>query len=330
MMIQTLKRCAAPVAMLLAACSGPRTELPPANGFRFLLEEDDTKVQATLETMRDAFVALMKKENVAVPFRPGVRFETTPQTVFFDGQNVVIPRWKELPPEFKTAVIRWMGTEENAKEFFAAAFHYYFPTHELGHFVQQVRGSVFDAWEKEFHANEVGVAFLRAQPDAAQRMARLRQIFETAAANMNPTYGRAYDKRALKPSKLIQIQSNQEDYAYLQLNQILDILQGSDVNPLPGFAMSERTKNGIDCTPIAARTAKSCPALSNPRGFCDGILSSIGAYFDEGCRSLGDAFLACYQQKEVFESCGTLDSKTPAIQTECQPLASQLEACVKK
>jgi hypothetical protein len=268
---------------------------------------------------------------VALPFEPGVIVKASPNIIFYDGKNVVLPRWATLPDEGKQAMARWVGDEAHAKELFEAAFHWFFVAHELGHFVQESRAKVLDHWEQERYANEVAVAFWRTQPDGNEKLQRFQKLIEFSTARMNPTYGRRYDKATIKPRQVGDLGNNPEDYGYFQFNLILDILKASSTKPTFTETVVERTKGGVDCRTVGTRLTKSCPALPDPDDICRKTVFQIGTFLNPGCESLGAQFIDCYAAKEGFSSCKEVDENgVPPLQAECIPKAEAMVNCASK
>jgi hypothetical protein len=317
--------------LVLALACAP--ELLPPGEYQFPADNDLQALTKQLEETRDQFLATMVQQGITPAFRPGVKFWEKSDgalSQLTDGAVIVLPRWADLPPEVQGVLIRWMSTERQAQELVDGAFHWFLFVHELGHLVQWSRGAVLDAWDKEFHANEVGVAYLRSQPQAVAKLRRLSQLLQFATQRMTPKLGRAYGRDSLKPSMVQQL-PEPEDYGFFQMNQILDVLQGSEINPTIPFAFVERTQGGLDCALVGQRMARSCPNLQRPEQVCGATALRLSDLLNRDCLDIGKSFTDCYQTEPDFASCAPPDgSELPPLQGKCREIAMQLIACATK
>jgi hypothetical protein len=277
------------LSISLALNSACAPELLPVGEFEFQLNDDPASLMKELEATRDQFLAAMEQQGVTPAYRPSVKFWQRGGGTLssLNDKVVTVVRWSDLTPEVRSLMTKWMGTEKQAKELVAGGFDWFLFVHELGHLVQESRATVFDAWEREFHANEVAVAFRRSQPDAAAKMRRLEQLLQYATPRMT-TRSRASGRADLKPNMLRQL--TEEEYGFLQFSQIIDILQGSEVNPTLRFAINERTKDGYDCKTVAANFSKSCPNVPDPQLRCAETLGLLSFFLHRECRDLSNSF----------------------------------------
>ncbi len=149
---------------------------------------------APLEAMRDAFVHRAARTGLTLPYLPEVREGTRPVFTSWrlDARAVSVPRWDEITPEQRAAIVKMAGSEARAPELFAWLFRWFFLPHTLAHALEDELGErAAPPSRSERAADDLAVAFHMEQPMGPERLARLRGLLEAAAGRLDPPQGGA-------------------------------------------------------------------------------------------------------------------------------------------
>jgi len=122
----------------------------------------------SLNQARDDFVRRVEALGYELPYIPEMRIWTRKSVISWreETRAVAIPEWDRLHFKVKQLLDRWAG-EEGGLKLFNLAFRWFFPMHELTHFLQTEFGGAPGFCASEREANDVAVAF-RAEQGAGE------------------------------------------------------------------------------------------------------------------------------------------------------------------
>jgi hypothetical protein len=154
-----------------AGCPALETPLEPPCGY------------AALERMRDAFAERAAAAGVTLPSVPALRERDEPGLGAWSAERreVVLPVWTALAPEERRLLARMGGSDARAPELFAWLHRWYLPACGLA----RAYGGGAPGTRGSRAAHELAVAFLRDEPYGAERLTRLAELVESAAARLD-------------------------------------------------------------------------------------------------------------------------------------------------
>jgi hypothetical protein len=148
---------------LLAGCAPGRVPPPVLDQYPVATGE--------LAAIRDGFVARVESQGFELPYRPMLREWTRPSLVSWraEARSVAVPDWDKVDPKVRNMFLTCGG-----RRFFDLAFRWFFPVHELAHFLQSEFNWQGDHAGAERLANDLAVAFHRSRAGGAGRLDDLR------------------------------------------------------------------------------------------------------------------------------------------------------------
>ena len=212
---------------------------PPGS---FSLDEPFNK--ESLDRARDEFVRRVEALGYELPYTPEMRVWTRKSVISWreEARAVAIPEWDQLHFKVKQLLDHWAG-EEGGLKLFNRAFRWFFPMHELTHFLHTEFGGApgFCAGERE--ANDAAVAFRTAQGAAELRsfraliagaVVRSVELPVAEGADSYVYFDRHYDEVGRRP----------EVYGAYQWRFVKDSLSRSDRLDFDRLVTGILTRNG--------------------------------------------------------------------------------------
>lgn len=116
---------------------------------------------SSLKAKRDEFVRRVETLGFELPYTPEMRLWTRPSIISWreEARAVAVPEWDQLDPKVKQLLEGWTS-DGRAMTLFNRAFRWFFPMHELTHFLQTEFGGCEGHSRCEREANDMAVAFL--------------------------------------------------------------------------------------------------------------------------------------------------------------------------
>ncbi|QZE13537.1 hypothetical protein K4L44_13270 [Halosquirtibacter laminarini] len=125
---------------------------------------DNPELKKEIETIRDPFVKKINSLGLETPNVPIVRIANTPAMITYGSEGLTVPEWKTLEEKQKTKFNNWADQAVGSfsgEQYFKKSFNWFLVIHELGHYVQDLKGTMnnMSDYKKEFQANQIAVAY---------------------------------------------------------------------------------------------------------------------------------------------------------------------------
>lgn len=192
------------------------------------LHADTAGLRATAQSVINSFHARAAAAGLDLGVVPAVEVRTTPQLIFYSGQNgkITMPWWDDLTPEVRSVFAHLGGGEPEGEQVFRAFFHRFFLAHEAAHWLRhRSETNATTRYAREDDANRVAVAFWRTQPDGEAFLAELERMLvgivgripDPTPAGEDPVayFGANYQELGRDPMK----------YGYYQFRFVLDAVR---------------------------------------------------------------------------------------------------------
>ena len=142
---------------------------------------------AALERLRDAFVARAAAAGHPLP-SPTLREATGPRLLAWNAATgeVEVPRWEELPDAERALLARMAGSPARAPELFAWLYRWFYLPRALAEAALARGGAGLPDARR---AEDLALAFLAAQPQGPERLARVAGLVDEALARLAAEIG---------------------------------------------------------------------------------------------------------------------------------------------
>ncbi|GEJ59006.1 hypothetical protein [Anaeromyxobacter diazotrophicus] len=160
-----------------ALCPAEAPVLEPAGGL------------APLTRLRDAFAQRAARAGAPLRAVPALREATGPRLLAWNAATgeVEVPRWEELPEAERSLLARMAGSPARAPGLFAWLYRWFYLPRALSEALLAGRGGL--ALPDARLADDLGVAFLAAEPMGPERLARLRALVDEALGRLATELG---------------------------------------------------------------------------------------------------------------------------------------------
>jgi len=212
------------IATLLFACTKEENE-PVIN---------NPTLQAEIEAIRDGFITEINTLGFTTTNIPTIIIQNTPSLMSFGDDSLIAPEWETLDSNNKMLFNSWATAAEGdftGEDFFRKTFNWFLVIHELGHYVQSVKGSeTDDFYNGEKEANDIAVAYWknanRTELDAYKEMLEnILAILPVPEDTSSQYFNANYDSLGAIP----------EVYGYFQFTFILQSYENMDNLELINF-----------------------------------------------------------------------------------------------
>jgi hypothetical protein len=315
----------------LAACSSSEPEsAEPAERTPspelFTIYESKEALAAFMATVRDGYVASLREVGIVPPFEPKVEVRTTPNTIFYEDRTVHAPLYSEIAPEFRSLLAEWGGGEAAGKELFAAAFQWFFLAHELSHYLQEIRGVVWDGYELEQHANDAAVAYWMGTPGGPERLSKLDTILADALPRMKTQVFPGGLDRGTFNRRKADIDLVPTEYGFAQFTMVRSaIARRAELSR--AATLAKVTEGGVDCAPIGPRIEAGCARAPDGVEACRATLTFLSQRHVAECDGTRKALLECYVGATQF-TCSP-NPTFPPLPPACESSVGAHMACLR-
>ncbi|PIE50947.1 MAG: hypothetical protein CSA38_00720 [Flavobacteriales bacterium] len=133
-----------------------------------ITSENNPALTAKITLIRDAFTAKLNSLGFQTPNTPKIIIKNTPAIISYGPEGLTIPNWETLGTEEKNTFNSWASQTDKGftgEAFFKKSFNWFFVVHELGHYVQNLKGTENgpSQYQTELTANKIAIAYWKEQ-----------------------------------------------------------------------------------------------------------------------------------------------------------------------
>jgi len=133
------------------------------NNDSFVIQENST-LKENITIIRDAFTTKLNSLGLSTTNIPAIIIQNTPAMISYGPEGLTVPDWQTLDNGPKTMFNSWTDQANGGftgEEFFKKSFNWFFVVHELGHYVQNLKGTENgpSQYQTELTANKIAIAY---------------------------------------------------------------------------------------------------------------------------------------------------------------------------